>query len=76
MPNCSIEAKQKVVSFYHKGYSLFSISVAILSSEGSFPLTPPPPPPQTPPPPPFELFLSSINEMPFAATVNLVLHFD
>ena len=25
-PNCSIEAKQKVVSFYHKGYSLFSIS--------------------------------------------------
>ena len=26
MPNCSIEAKQKVVSLYHKGYSLFSIS--------------------------------------------------
>ena len=25
MPNCSIEAKQKVVSLYHKGYSLFSI---------------------------------------------------
>ena len=28
MPNCSIEAKQKVVSLYHKGYSLFSISKA------------------------------------------------
>ena len=27
-PNCSIEAKQKVVSLYHKGYSLFSISKA------------------------------------------------
>ena len=26
MPNCSIEAKQKVISLYHKGYSLFSIS--------------------------------------------------
>ena len=25
MLNCSIEAKQKVVSLYHKGYSLFSI---------------------------------------------------
>ena len=25
MPNCSIEAKQKVVSLYHEGYSLFSI---------------------------------------------------
>ena len=28
MPNCSIEAKQKVVSLYHKGYRLFSISKA------------------------------------------------
>ena len=28
MPNCSIEAKQKVVSLYHKRYSLFSISEA------------------------------------------------
>ena len=28
MPNCSIQAKQKVVSLYHKGYSLFSISKA------------------------------------------------
>ena len=28
MPNCSIEAKQKVVSLYRKGYSLFSISKA------------------------------------------------
>ena len=28
MPNYSIEAKQKVVSLYHKGYSLFSISKA------------------------------------------------
>ena len=28
MPNCSIEGKQNVVSFYHKGYSLFSISKA------------------------------------------------
>ena len=28
MPNCSIEAKQKVVSLYHKGCSLFSISKA------------------------------------------------
>ena len=28
MPNCSIEAKQKVVSLYHKGYSLCSISKA------------------------------------------------
>ena len=28
MPKCSIEAKQKVVSLYHKGYSLFSISKA------------------------------------------------
>ena len=28
MPNCSIEAKQKVVSLYHKEYSLFSISKA------------------------------------------------
>ena len=28
MPNCSTEAKQKVVSLYHKGYSLFSISKA------------------------------------------------
>ena len=28
MPNCSIEAKQKVVSLYHKGYCLFSISKA------------------------------------------------
>ena len=28
MPNWSIEAKQKVVSLYHKGYSLFSISKA------------------------------------------------
>ena len=28
MPNCSIEAKQKVVSLYHKGYNLFSISKA------------------------------------------------
>ena len=25
MPNCSIEAKQKVVSLYQKGFSLFSI---------------------------------------------------
>ena len=28
MPHCSIEAKQKVVSVYHKGYSLFSNSKA------------------------------------------------
>ena len=28
MPNCSVEAKQKAVSLYHKGYSLFSISKA------------------------------------------------
>ena len=28
MPNCSIEAKQKIVSLHHKGYSLFSISKA------------------------------------------------
>ena len=28
MPNCSIEAKQKLVSHYHEGYSLFSISKA------------------------------------------------
>ena len=28
MPNCSIEAKQKVVSLYHKAYSLLSISKA------------------------------------------------
>ena len=28
MPNCSIEAKQKVVSLYYKGFSLFSISKA------------------------------------------------
>ena len=28
MLNCSIEANQKVVSFYHKGKSLFSISKA------------------------------------------------
>ena len=28
MPNCSIEAERKVVSLYHKGYSLFSISKA------------------------------------------------
>ena len=28
MPNCSIEAKQKVVSLYHKRYRLFSISKA------------------------------------------------
>ena len=28
MPNCSIEAKQKVVSLYHKEYCLFSISKA------------------------------------------------
>ena len=28
MPNCSIEAEQKVVSLYHKGYSSFSISKA------------------------------------------------
>ena len=28
MPNCNIEAKQKVVAFYHKGYSLFSIAKA------------------------------------------------
>ena len=28
MPNCSIEAKQKVASLYHRRYSLFSISKA------------------------------------------------
>ena len=28
MRNCSIEAKQNVISLYHKGYSLFSISKA------------------------------------------------
>ena len=28
LPNCSIEAKQKVISLYHKGYSLFSVSKA------------------------------------------------
>ena len=28
MLNCSIEAKRKVISLYHKGYSLFSISKA------------------------------------------------
>ena len=28
MPNCSIETKQKVVSLYYKGYSLFSFSKA------------------------------------------------
>ena len=28
MSNCSIETKRKVVSLYHKGYSLFSISMA------------------------------------------------
>ena len=28
MPNCGIEAKQNVLSLYHKGYSIFSISKA------------------------------------------------
>ena len=35
MPNCSIEAKQKVVSLYHKGYSLFSISKATSVPKGT-----------------------------------------
>ena len=34
MPNCSIEAQQKVVSLYNKVYSLFSISKA--TSCGTF----------------------------------------